>query len=161
MQLPTLRLELASSEGLVKVVEAGATRELRFATGSVAVARRFRSDPPSESDLESAIEVVEEAVMSLVRKLPSGASLVCGDALTDEVAALSAGDRLVTEVSIDAVETLFDQLARAAQRGSWAGTTRVDATLAAAVLILREFMHHGGFKSIRRECGVSSQDTGG
>ena len=117
--------------------------------GSSVVAQLFRSDPPTERELESAIDLVEEAVMPLAKEVPPGSALIAGDALTCEVAALSAGDQAVDRVSIDAVEGLFDQLARAGRRGTWVGTARMDATVAAAVVILREFMHHAGFRSIQ------------
>ena len=149
MLLPAVRLELGAGESRIQVLDTGALRELRVPIGSAAVAQIFRSDPPTESELESAIDIVEEAVMPLAKEIPPGAFLIAGDALTGEVAALSTGDPLAGRASIDAVEGLFDQLARAGQRGTWAGATRMDATFAAVVVILREFMHHARFQSIQ------------
>jgi hypothetical protein len=144
-------LELGAGESRLQVLESGVLRELRVSIGSSAVAQLFHSDPPTERELEAAIDMVEAAVMPLANEISPGATLIAGDALTGEVAASSTGDPLAATASIDAVEGLFDQLARAGQRGTWAGTTRMDATFAATVVILREFMHHTRFKSIQIE----------
>jgi len=157
MLLPTVRLELGAAESRVQIMEAGALRGMRLPIGTSVVAQLFRSDPPTGRELEAAIDLVEEAVMPLVKEIPPGSVLIAGDALTCEVAARSAGDPVAAETSIDAVEGLFDQLARASQRGTWAGTTRMEAALAAAVVILREFMHHARFQSIRCEDGLRRQ----
>jgi hypothetical protein len=134
----------------MQITESGALREVRVPVGTSAVAQLFRSDPPTESELEAAIDIAEVAVMPLAKEIPTGAALIAGDALTAEVAALSTGALSAARASIEAVEGLFDQLARAGQRGTWAGTTRMNATFAAAVVILREFMHHNRFQSIQR-----------
>jgi hypothetical protein len=160
MLLPAVRLMLGAVESRVQVLETHAFREMRLPIGSSAVAEIFRSDPPTERELESAIDLIEEAVMPFAKEVPPGSALIAGDALTCEVAALGAGDQIVERVSIDAVEGLFDQLARAGRRGTWVGTTRMDATLAAAVVILREFMHHAGFLTIQLREGDGLRQPG-
>jgi hypothetical protein len=147
-----VRLELGSTLAHVHVDAQGASRHLPVALGTSGL---FRGDPPSEAEIESAIERVEEAVMPLA-KLLAGATLRAGDAMTRRVAAMAAGSEDVDEVSIAAIEALFEQIAMAARRGFWAGDQRMDGPTAAAVLIVREFMHHLGFERIELPRGAGT-----
>jgi hypothetical protein len=147
-----VRLELGSTLAHVHVDAQGASRHLPVALGTSGL---FRGDPPSEAEIESAIERVEEALMPLA-KLLAGATLRAGDAMTRRVAAMAAGSEDVDEVSIAAIEALFEQIAMAARRGFWAGDQRMDGPTAAAVLIVREFMHHLGFERIELPRGAGT-----
>jgi hypothetical protein len=69
---------------------------------------------------------------------------------------MAAGSEDVDEVSIAAIEALFEQIAMAARRGFWAGDQRMDGPTAAAVLIVREFMHHLGFERIELPRGAGT-----
>ena len=107
----------------------------------------FRHDPPTPAELEQAIELVEEEVMRARTAGPNDAVLRASGAALREVAdAAGAGDTL----TLDPVEQLFQRVASeslgnpAARRGLPAGRRFV-----ATVLILREFMHHRGFASVR------------
>jgi hypothetical protein len=148
-----VRLELGSTLAHVHVDAQGASRHLPVALGTSGL---FRGDPPSEAEIESAIERVEEVVMPLAKLLPAGATLRAGDAMTRRVAAMAAGSEDVDEVSIAAIEALFEQIAMAARRGFWAGDQRMDGPTAAAVLIVREFMHHLGFERIELPRGAGT-----
>lgn len=146
---PSVRLELDAASSLVLVHAAGVLREHSLPLGTSEVARLFRSDPPRPTELEHAIDIIEEAVMPLAKLLPPGSVLRAGDELTRRVIARSLRDHGTGVAEIAAVEGLFDQLARAALRGTWAGSIPMDANLSAAVVIVREFMHHTGFQSVR------------
>lgn len=101
----------------------------------------FRQNPPQESELEAAIEFVEDVIMPLAKRLPAGAMLESGDPLALRIAALSSGAEKPKAVTLVAVEALFGRLAIAAQRGAWIGEA-MDGPMAAYLLILREIMHH-------------------
>jgi hypothetical protein len=148
-----VRLALGSTAGMVYVDSDGAAREFSL---PVASSTLFRGDPPSEAEIESAIERVEEAVMPLAKLLPRGAVLRAGDASVRHTAAMAAGSDEVDAVSIAAVEALFEQLAMGARRGFWAGEQRMDRQAAGAVLVLREFMHHLGFERIELRPAAAS-----
>jgi exopolyphosphatase/pppGpp-phosphohydrolase len=121
---------------------------LQLAIGSAATAAvHFRHDPPTGPELEHAIDAVEEEVMR-ARTLAAGASslVASGGALREVAVALGAAD----SATLEAVEQLFQRLASsslgqpAARRGLPEGPRFI-----ATVLILREFMHHLGFTSVR------------
>jgi exopolyphosphatase/pppGpp-phosphohydrolase len=145
---PTLALELGETAGIVRVDANGASEVVVLPIGTSSLTGIFHRDPPTEAEIEIAIELTEEAVMPLAKLLPTGAILVAGNALTRRVAALAAGSKDIDAVAIAAVEGLFEQLAMAARRGFWAGEQRMDGATAAGTLILREFMHHLGFDHI-------------
>ena len=140
-----LLLEMGEAAGRVRVDANGLLLDIPLPAGTVGM---FRSDPPRESEIESAIDRVEEAVMPLAKVLPPGATLVAGNALTRRVAAVAAGSDAVESVAVAAVEALFEQVAMGARRGFWSGEQRMDGSLAAGALILREFMDHLGFDRI-------------
>jgi len=106
----------------------------------------FFHDPPTPVELERAIEMVEEEVMRTRGAGPSEPLLrATGDALREVADAAGGADRL----SLDAVEQMFQRMASvslgdpSAGRGLPAG-----ARFVASLLILREFMHHGGFSAV-------------
>jgi hypothetical protein len=101
----------------------------------------FRHDPPRASELEAAIEFVEDVVMPIARRLRAGATLESADALALRIAALATGADQPDSISLEAVESQFGRLAMAAQRGAWSGEA-MDGPTAAYLLILREVMHH-------------------
>jgi exopolyphosphatase/pppGpp-phosphohydrolase len=144
----TVRLELAETAGCVRVDANGSVELLSVPIGITSLTSIFQRDPPTEAEIEIAIDLTEQAVMPLAKLLPAGAVLLAGNPLTLRVAALAAGSRDIDAVSIAAVEGLFEQVAIAARRGFWAGEQRMDGATAAGALILRELMHHLGFDHI-------------
>ena len=126
---------------------------VQLALGSALTAEAFfRHDPPTPTELESAIDGVEDEVMRVRQRLPGDAVLQAHGAALREVAdAAGVSDAL----TLDAVEQLFQRLASAslgnpvARHGLPAGKRFV-----ATLLILREFMHHLGFTAVR--FGVAS-----
>ena len=110
----------------------------------------FRHDPPTPVELENAIEVVENEVMPLSKRLPRPSVLIgVGRAIRAIArAAAKAGDGKV-RLPLDEVELLFQQLAAVSQgRAVSSSGLPPGIAFAASLLILREFMHHLGFDSI-------------
>lgn len=107
-----------------------------------AILARLRHEPATAGELEAAIETVEDALMPLVRSLPAGAALV---ASMPEIAKAAGHGKL----DIEAVEALFNRLADVASRIP-AARLGIPPTreFAAALTLLRELMHHGGFASV-------------
>ena len=112
------------------------------------VARAFGPRMPTALALEHAIAIVEDAVMPATRVLPSTAYVLrTASPLLREVA-LAAGADLAARparLSRAAVENLFSRLASQAHRPGHADPAlpqRPD--FAAALLILREALHHWG-----------------
>jgi hypothetical protein len=142
------------------VVEIGARQtQVRVAGGATPLALGselitescLRHVPPTPAELERAIEVIEDELMRVRRSLPVGMGqhlLAQGVALNEVARAADAR----AELPLDTVERLFQRLASealgnpSARQGLPAGNQFV-----ATVLILREFMHHLGFTSVRFE----------
>jgi hypothetical protein len=127
------------------------TTTLALAVGIESTARAyFRHNPPSALDMETAIAAVEDVVMPALRQLPAGLALNTSDAAVHRIALLAGvpeGPRMV--LSIDAMEACFVRLAAVVQgRPSTQDVLPTDNGFAAALLILRELMHHLGFDRI-------------
>ncbi|MCD7097794.1 hypothetical protein [Stenotrophomonas sp. MMGLT7] len=111
--------------------------------------------PPRESALEHAIACVEDALMPHVARIRQlgASSLASGDAACQAIAEAAGAlpDRPVV-IDIDAVERVFERLARVAagRPARWEGLPE-DQDFAAALVLLREIMHHAGFFSLRVE----------
>jgi len=86
--------------------------------------------------------------MPIVRSLPPNAELeASGPVLAELVQLLPAG--IGVPVSIDSVESLFNQLADHAAGSVIAWRHPIAATrVALALVVLREVMHHGGYNSV-------------
>jgi len=107
----------------------------------------FHHDPPTPAEMEQAIDVVEEALMATHLPHAERGELVTSDpwlrglpGLRDEGASLTRDD----------VEALFQQLASASLGNSGAlRNLPAGGRAGAALLILRECMHHLGYESVR------------
>lgn len=116
------------------------------------VHHRFKDRMPDALALEQGIEEVEDAIMPASAWLPRPVRLVTRDALLLDIARVAAAPQVLTR---EAVEQLFERLARQAER---AGPS--DALLpqqpawAAALLVLRECMHHWQVEQIHLEGGT-------
>jgi hypothetical protein len=144
-----VRLTIARDRSFVALIDAAGHEDIvELPIGADAVrpgpsappGRPFSTDPPRPHELEAAIEHVENAVMPLARRVIPSVSLHLGG----EFARLA--DSLHT---LDDVEARFGALAAASQRGWAAGEEPVDHRDAAALLILREFMHHLSITAVR------------
>lgn len=119
--------------------------------GAQKTARQFfRRSPPTPLEMENAIAAVEDEVIRAVPMLAPGTALLCADAVVREIALLAGlapGDLMV--MPIDAMERVFERLAAVAEGRPVAREGLPQgADFAAALLILREFMHHLRFASL-------------
>ena len=127
----------------------GAAPELVIGVGVDDIAGPlFRHDPPTAIEIERAIDRVEDALgASGARQGERGELRVAYPPLLAALG-LTADGMCLTR---DEVEARFERLATAAlgQPGALAGMP-VDRAGAAALLILRECMHHLGYSGVRR-----------
>jgi exopolyphosphatase/pppGpp-phosphohydrolase len=103
----------------------------------------LRHDPPTPVELERAIDLVEDALEGLPVVPADVRGLVTTDAA---LRALPGLDAPCSGLTRDAVEALFQRLASRAL-GTPVATSELPhgRDVAAALLILRECMHHLGF----------------
>jgi hypothetical protein len=115
-----------------------------MASEDVSKARRefFPHDPPTPGELESAIDAVEDALMdSRAQRVEAGTLVISDDTLRLLPGLLPDGTTTIEEV-----EARFQRLASASlgHPGALADSP-LSSEAAAALLILRECMHHLGF----------------
>jgi len=122
--------------------------------------RTFKRHMPNEAQLEQGIMLVEDAVMPVARLIPASNIFVTRDpyllavgqqalGVPDLQSILNETGRLPV-LSREAVESLFDQLARQAVYPQIPlGDLPQSAPWAAALLILREILHHWQLGAIR------------
>lgn len=137
----TLWLRLDADALTLRIAHAGqadAVHRLPLGTEAL-VARFFSRLPPSACLLEEAIAWVEDAVMPLAASLPAQVQW-CSDSPAVHALDLT-GEAAVLD--IDTVEQLFNALADWVQGrpAALAGIPQ-DAHWCAALLVLRECMHH-------------------
>jgi hypothetical protein len=149
MREPRVVLNVGPQATLVMVTAGGDTRSFELPLGTTGVSAMFKKDPPRPGELEAAIDATEDALMPLLSSLPADAALYAGDPITTEIAKLAAGSE-GREAALAAIENRFSDLVAAAHLGRWTGNFALDGERSAALLILREFMHHGGYASILR-----------
>ena len=128
----------------------GGTQHL-LPTGIEALAASFGHRIPSALALENAIAEVEDAIMPAAKLLPEQHHSLSGaDPLLLQVIHSATANPQATTVSRDAIETLFSALARQAERPGYADA-QIPQTpeFAAALLVLRECMHHWGFAQLQ------------
>ena len=122
--------------------------------------RTFKKRMPNGAQLETAILVVEDAVMPLARLVPPSTVLATRDPLLLHIARTAAGDMALGEafpapdcappaVSREAIETLFNQAADQVLRGVPDTRLPQEPVWLAGLLVLREAMHHWQFPMLR------------
>ncbi len=123
----------------------------------------FRHSPPSPLELENAIVAVEDEVTRVVTVLPGTSTLYCSGSAVREIATLAGvesgdpGTRV--SLTLDAIEQTFNRLAAVAEGRPAIQEGLPDSTeFAAALLILREFMHHLRFSSVIAVPSVASHE---
>ena len=106
----------------------------------------FLHEPPTPVELERAIDVVEDALMATGLRHVPGGDLAMSDRLLHTLIGRAPGD---TRATLAEVEGLFQRLA-AVSLGSPGRITDPVFTrrTAAALLILRECMHHLGYSAV-------------
>ncbi|UUC94215.1 MULTISPECIES: hypothetical protein [Comamonas] len=123
----------------------------RIPIGLATLVNAFGQHMPDALTLENAIADVEDAIMPAGRWLPAGASMLqTADPLLRQLIHSSTADPQATQASRDAIENLFELLARQAQQPGHADPQLPQtAEHAAALLILREAMHHWGMAALQ------------
>lgn len=138
LRLGDHRVTLSSGDGAEAVIGVGAQDILE---------RCFRHHPPMAVEVERAIDLVEDALSASGLAHGARGELAIADPLLLASLGLTGG---IVRLSRDAVEARFERLAAAAigQPGAAAGMT-LNAPGAAALLILRECLHHLGYEGVR------------
>lgn len=135
----TLLLSLGDRESRVRLTgEDGVSREFVLALGLDAMTPgSFRRDPPTPLELEQAIMVVEDVLMPLAARIPPYPVLQLQSPVP---LAEALGSH---ELSRESIERLFGQLVAMVEGDPLASAQLPrDRRIAAALLILREWMHH-------------------
>jgi exopolyphosphatase/pppGpp-phosphohydrolase len=154
--VPESRITLLHIGELETAVVVGVDSEpdsvLLLEIGSRKTAEKFFLHvPPSPGEIENAIQQVEDEI-TRARVITAGhPELLSADTCIREIAR-TAGYRSgqMEELSVEAIERVFSQLANYSL-GRPASISGIpgDAGFAASLLILREFMHHLGYATIR------------
>lgn len=105
----------------------------------------FRHHPSLPNELERAIDAVEDALMHANVPRALGGALVTSDPILKSFLGFQAGAATVTR---DHVEALFQRLAAASLGRPDDMSSLPQRRDAAALLILRECMHHLDFESV-------------
>lgn len=152
-----VRLDIGEQVTRVSMQVSGApSTTLHLALGSISTSRRFfRNVLPEPSEWEAAIDAVEAEVMLVHPMSVVGSELVAtGAALHEFGQAAGAASSGQATATLEAVEQIFQRLA-AESLGAPSARAGLPCTrhFAATALILREFMHHLGFSSIRFAAG--------
>ncbi len=135
----TILLSLGETRSRMQITGAdGVSQTFSLALGLDALTPGpFRRDPPSALELEQAIMVVEDVLMPLAARIPPHPVL---HLQSPEPLAEVLGNRVQSRENI---ERLFGQLAAMVEGDPLASAQLPrEKRIAAALLILREWMHH-------------------
>ncbi len=145
-------LEMRADTSLVQRVAGSQTlfcTEFPLGVDSL-VRESFRHGPPRPIELEHAIELTEEAVMPLTAQFAGSLGLILKGLGASLIArSLQPGGIAQTALILDEVESLFNRLVAVSQgRPASQETLPTNARFYAAMLMLREFMHHLNFAQV-------------
>lgn len=160
-KLATARLRL-DGETTVACLALGAERSLLLGgagepaaavaldLGTAKTARQqLRGDPPTPYQLERAIEVIEDEVLRARPLLPAASALIVFSPGTDTLTPLARAGTGAEPLVLAEVETLYRALARTSERGAYTSDTPFQGRESwAAAVILRELMHHTGYRAV-------------
>lgn len=129
----------------------GPAQEVVLSVGARSIADGFfRHDPPMALEIERAIDAVEDALMSSHLQHAERGELVTNEPLLQAWVPISHSRGLGTRLTREQVEAIFQRLASASLGHPAAlGDLPTGRAAAAALLIVRECMHHLGFDGIR------------
>lgn len=149
--LPVTVLHIGAEQTSVAIFSGGAgpveSIDLRIGAARLS-SEHFRRYPPTPLALENAIMVVEDELARTRTLIVEESILVTNDASVREIARVAGLDDLpVMVLRLEVVEQTFERLV-AASLGRPEPGLPARMSFAAALLILREFMHHLGFSSI-------------
>ncbi|MGL6570853.1 hypothetical protein ACSZOI_14865 [Aeromonas caviae] len=135
----TILLSLGNTRSQVALTAAdGTSQTLSLALGLDALTPGpFRRDPPTSLELEQAIMVVEDLLMPLAARIPPHPVVQLSSPVP--LAAILGSQ----ELSRESIERLFGQLVAMVEGDPLASAQLPrERRIAAALLILREWMHH-------------------
>lgn len=114
----------------------------------------LRHDPPTPAELEQAIDIVEDALMATHLAHAVRGELLTSDALIRSMPGLhDDGSHLMR----DEVEALFQRMASVSLGNPGAlGNLPAGNRACAALLLLRECMHHLGYAAVRVTPGTAA-----
>ncbi|RGE43259.1 hypothetical protein DZC30_15685 [Comamonas testosteroni] len=126
------------------------TAQLLLPIGISTLTQAFGHRMPNALALENAIANVEDAVMPAAQWLPAGVqAMKTRDHLLAQLIHSTTGNPNARSASREAVESLFSALARQSQQPGFHDLQLAQTPEAsAALLILREAMHHWGMTEI-------------
>jgi exopolyphosphatase/pppGpp-phosphohydrolase len=132
--------------------EPDAVFKLPVGSGKTA-AEYFQHDPPTPGEIENAIVAVEDAIASVRTIIAGSARLFTTDESIRKIALVSGvPDEAKLILTREAMERTFERLAAVSLGRQYSREgIPADATFAATLLILREFLHHMQFLSITVE----------
>lgn len=138
----SLVLRVAGTQTLLR-------REFPLGVDSL-VRQSLRHEPPRPLELEHAIELTEEAVMPLAPQFAGSSGLILQGLGASLIAhSLKTGGIAQAALTLDEVEALFNRLVSVSQgRPASQEALPTDARFFAAMLMLREFMHHLHFAHV-------------
>ncbi|MFH5883960.1 hypothetical protein ACG2F4_06580 [Halalkalibaculum sp. DA3122] len=149
---PITNIQVKGKQFILEIVESGekgATTAIE--AGNIqTILDNLKHEPAEAIELEAAIADIEDQLMPIIRDLPKRRCLVTSEETfwsIAKVAGCNTDDNL--QLDIATVEEIFNRLADVAY-GTPASRLGVpeNREFAAAVLFLRELMHHAGFKCI-------------
>ena len=111
----------------------------------------FKHIPPTPSEIEYAINFVEDNIIPIKKLLPANSELCSVSPVIQEIAYQSGKEMFSQQIvlSIKEMEDIFSRLAIIISGRPYSTDTLPESTsFAASLLILREIMHHLGFQDI-------------
>lgn len=118
--------------------------------GSLSSIRNLlNKDRLTSVSLENAINYTEDLIMPMLSMLPKQEALMVDGSEFERVVRLLLSSAEDVTVSLDAVENLYRQLADYSQGSQYAWREAISPEqVALGLVVLREIMQHGGFRSV-------------
>jgi hypothetical protein len=150
VEQPITLLNISENELCLLSVSEGKLQEWTIMIGPKQVSVHFRHHPPTPSELEYAINDVEDAVVPLSKKIPDGTQLVSfNQNLYDLAKVWDNTIKRPCRMTTDNVESIFTRWGFIVSgRPSSTDSLPEDPVFAAYLLLLREVLHHLKFNSI-------------
>ena len=151
---PSARTELDLQAGFCRItLQSGASLPLHqdIALGLNTLAEQcLHHQPPQPFELEQAIELIENRVMPLATRFSGGVMLhLRGLGASLITGALASAGEARNSLTLDEVESLFNRLVDVSQgRPASQDKLPFDRVFVAALLTLREVMHHLHFANV-------------
>lgn len=149
---PVTIIQMDDKQFILEIVESGETGAPTAieAADIKTILDNLKHEPAEAIELECAIADIEGQLMPVIKDFPKRRCLVTSEEMfwnIAKAAGLNTDDNL--HLDIATVEEIFNRLADVAY-GTPASRLGVpeNREFAAAVLFLRELMHHAGFKSV-------------